>query len=135
VIPYFENGYVVAPDGSKVLDGNEIISVDGSTIGHIAWAFAIPMWADDSDHLCGATYAPGGQAQLVIFNVSGASRTVAQLGPSRPNIAWDVIACSPRADRAVAVSQGAGTVTVVIVRLSTGARVATHAIADPSETV
>lgn len=134
VIPYFDMGYDVAPDGSKVLDGNQIISVNGSTIGHIAWTYpTLPVWADDSAHLCGVTYQPGGLAKLVLFDMSGASRTVATIGPSTATTAWTVIACSPGADRAV-LAGGVNTEdSIVTVRLSTGARISTHTLApNPS---
>jgi hypothetical protein len=131
VIPYFDMGYDVAPDGSKVLDGNEIISVNGSTIGHITWPYpTLPVWADDSAHLCGLTYQPGGQTKLVIFDKSGVSRTVAAIGPSTVSTAWTVIACSPGADRAVVAGGGATDESIVTVRLSTGARVSTHTFAS-----
>jgi hypothetical protein len=126
VIPYFDMGYDVAPDGSKVLDGNEIISVNGSTIGHITWPYpTLPVWADDSAHLCGVTYQPGGQAKLVIIDMSGASRTVATIGPIGVN-SWSVIACSPGADRAVIAGGGSTDQSIVTLRLSTGARISTH---------
>jgi hypothetical protein len=132
-IPYSDSGFEVAPDGSKVLDGDEIIGVNGRTIGRIAWTFAtLPIWADDSLHLCGVTYdqSSGGHARLVEFDVSGTSRTVATLGPSGPNISWGVLACSPAADRAL-VAGGPGPGEVIdLVRLSTGTILASHTVKD-----
>ena len=134
-IPYSNSGFEVAPDGSKVLDGNEIIGVNARTIGRIAWTFAtLPTWADDSEHLCGVTYDPssGGHATLVEFDLSGASRTVATLGPSGPNISWGVLACSPAADRAL-VEGGPGPGAVIdLLRLSSGTILASHSVADES---
>ena len=132
-IPYSDSGFEVAPDGSKVLDGDQIIGVNGRTIGRIAWTSAtLPTWADDSQHLCGVTYDPqsGGHARLVELDVSGTSRTVATLGPSGSNISWGVVACSPAADR-VLVEGGPGPGEVIdLVRLSTGTILARHFVAD-----
>jgi hypothetical protein len=132
-IPNSDSGFEVAPDGSKVLDGDEIIAVSGGTLGRIAWTSAtLPTWADDSQHLCGVTYDPsvGGHATLVEFDVSGTSRTAATLGPSGPNISWGVLACSPAADRAL-VEGGPGSGQVIdVVRLSTGTILASHSVRD-----
>ena len=132
-IPYSDSGFEIAPDGSKVLDGDAIIAVDGRAIGRIAWTFAtLPTWADDSQHLCGITYDPssGGHATLVEFDMSGTFRTVATLGPSGPNISWGVLACSPTADRAL-VEGGPGSSEVVnLLRLSTGTFLASHSVND-----
>src|SRR5205823_1645675 len=79
-IPFTDLGYAIAPDGSKVLDGEQIIAANGSTLGAIAWSIAtLPTWADDSEHLCGATYepSPGGMSMLIEFDQSGKSRSVA----------------------------------------------------------
>jgi len=130
-IPYSDSGFEVAPDGSKVLDGVEIIAVNASPIARIDWTFAtLPVWADDSQHLCGVTYDPssGGHATLVEFDMSGTSRTVATLGPSGPNISWSVLACSPDADR-VLVEGGPGAV-IDLLRLSTGTVLASHSVHD-----
>ncbi len=132
-IPYSNSGFEVAPDGSKVLDGDEIIGVNARTIGRITWTSAtLPTWADDSQHLCGVTYDPSsrGHATLVEFDMSGASRTVATLGPSGPNISWGVVACSPAADRAL-VEGGPGPGAVIdLLRLSNGTILASHSVAD-----
>jgi hypothetical protein len=63
---------------SRDLSANEDVNKDASS-GRLR---AEAMWADDSHHLCGVTYAPGGQAQLVVFDMAGSSRTVTQVGPS-----------------------------------------------------
>jgi hypothetical protein len=132
-IPYSDSGFEIAPDGSKVLDGSEIIGVDGRTLGRIAWTFAtLPTWADDSQHLCGVTYdqSSGGRATLVELDVSGTSRTIATLGPSASHASWGVLACSPAADRAL-VEGGPGPGSVIdLVRLSTGTILASHAVRD-----
>jgi hypothetical protein len=121
VIPYSGHGFETAPDGSRVLDGQQIISARGSVIGSIVWTFpTLPTWADDSAHLCGATYSPGGQATLVELDMSGNARTVTNLGPSSSQ-SWQVLACSPSADRAVLVGQNNGPLeTIESIRLSTG---------------
>jgi hypothetical protein len=130
-IPYSDSGFEVSPDGSKVLDGDEIIGVNARPIGRIAWTVAtLPTWADDSEHLCGVTYDPssGGHTSLVEFDVSGTSRTVATLGPSGPNISWGVLACSPAADRAL-IEGGPGPGAVIdLLRLSTGTILARHVV-------
>jgi hypothetical protein len=132
VIPYGDYGFEIAPNGSRVLDGQQIISVHGSVIGNIAWTFpTLPVWADDSAHLCGATYAPSGQSSLVEFDESGDARTVRNLGPSTSQTSWQVLACSPGANRAVVVRQGNNIAeTIDVVRLSTGALLSTHLVAD-----
>jgi hypothetical protein len=132
VIPYSDNGFEIAPDGSRVLDTQQIISVRGSLLGSIAWTVpTLPMWADDSAHLCGATYNPGGQAALVEFDASGTARTVTELGPSSSQTSWFVLACSPSADSAVVVEQGSGPVaTIDVIRLSTGARLGSHVVTN-----
>ena len=132
-IPYSDSGFEVAPDGSKVLDGDEIIGVNARPIGRIDWTFAtLPVWADDSQHLCGVTYDPssGGHAALVEFDMSGTSRNIATLGASGPNISWSVLACSLGADR-VLVEGGPGPGAVIdLFRLSTGTALSTHAARD-----
>jgi hypothetical protein len=132
VIPYGNYGFEIAPNGSRVLDGHQIISVHGSVIGSIAWTFAtLPVWADDSAHLCGATYSPNGQSTLVEFDQSGDARTVTNLGPSSSQTSWQVLACSPGSNRAVVVKQGNNIAeTIEVVRLSTGALLSSHVIAD-----
>ena len=132
VIPTSDYGFTIAPDGSKVLDGTQIIGVRGSLIGDIVWTSPTsPIWADDSAHLCGATYNPGGQATLVEFDVTGNARMVTILGPSSSQTAWFVLACSPSADRAVVVIQGNGPrATIEVIRLSTGARTGSHVVTD-----
>ena len=130
-IPYSDSGFEIAPDGSKVLDGDEIIGVNGRTIGRIAWTFAtLPTWADDSQHLCGVTYdpSPAGHATLAEFDMLGTSRTVATLGPSGPNIAWQVLACSPAADRALVEGGPVSSQVVSLLRLSTGTLLASHSV-------
>jgi hypothetical protein len=136
-IPYSDAGFEVAPDGSKVLDGNDIIGVNGRTIGRIAWTFpTLPTWEGDSQHLCGVTYDPssGGHDALVEFDMSGTSRSVATLGPSGLNVSWGVLACSPTADRAV-VEGGSGSGGVIdVLRLSTGTILASHSVGDETST-
>ena len=132
-IPYSDSGFEIAPDGSKVLDGEQIFGVNGRTIGRIAWTSPNPpVWADDSEHLCGITYdpSPGGQAQLVEFDATGTSRTVATLGPSGSSTSWGVVACSPAADRALVEGGPGPGVVVDLVRLSTGTVLASHAVKD-----
>jgi hypothetical protein len=132
VIPTSDYGFTIAPDGSKVLDGMQIIGVRGSLIGGIVWTSPTsPIWADDSAHLCGATYNPGGQANLVEFDMTGNARMVTVLGQSSSQTAWFVLACSPSADRAVVVTQGNGPMaTIEVIRLSTGARIGSHSVTD-----
>jgi hypothetical protein len=133
VIPTSGDGFEIAPNGARVLDGKQIINVQGSVTGSIAWTSPnLPMWADDSAHLCGATYNPGGQATLVEFDMSGNARTVTVLGPSSSQTSWFVLACSPSADRAVVVEQGNNPVvaTIEVIRLSTGAHLGSHVVTD-----
>lgn len=134
-LPYTDLGYEIAPDGSKVLDGEQIVRADGSMAGSISWTFPTPpTWADDSVHLCGTTYKPssGGLSTLVELDQSGTSRNVTTLGRSASNSSWRVIACSPSADRALVVDQGEPVETITVIRLSTGVHLAEHVVNDPS---
>jgi hypothetical protein len=134
-IPYTDLGYEIAPDGSKVLDGEQIFSASGSTLGQISWTSpTLPSWADDSAHLCGVTYepSPSRMSTLVELDQSGNARNVTTLGPITATTSWRVIACSPGADRAVLVDQGEPVETIVVIRLSTGARIAEHLVSDAS---
>jgi hypothetical protein len=134
VIPYDGNGYEIAPNGSRVLDGERIISANGSLIGRVVWTVGTPpIWADDSAHLCGVTYdlSAAGRSTLVEFDPSGHQRTVADLGTVSSQTSWQVLACSPSSDRAVVVKQGNNIAeTIEVVGLSTGALLSSHQVAD-----
>jgi hypothetical protein len=139
VVPYSGAGFEIAPDGSKVLDGDQIIGVHGASFSSIVWTGGnLPMWGDDSAHLCGIAndLSPGGRTTLVEFNTAGARRTVRDLGPTPSQTSWQVLACSPEADRAVVVQQGNYPLeTIQVIRLSTGALLASHVVADASSGV
>jgi hypothetical protein len=135
-IPPSDSGYDIAPDGSKVLDGNQIISVRGGAVATIAWTFAtLPIWADDSAHLCGATpvAAPDNLVVPTVleFDMAGHARTVAALGAiPLSGSAWQMLACSPSADRAVVAEETGSTTSILVLRLSSGALLARHSVSD-----
>jgi hypothetical protein len=137
VVPYNGgNGYEVAPNGAYVLDGDEIIAVDGKVLGTIAGNFGqLPIWADDSMHLCGVSASGGAEATgtLLEFDETGQARTVATFGPlERATSAWQVLACSPAANRAVVVQENGTAATIIVVQLSTGRVIAQHSAGDAS---
>jgi hypothetical protein len=138
VVPVSDNGYDTAPDGSKVLDGTQIIDDRGQVLATISGNFPqLPIWADDSAHVCGAEYSRPSSTQatarITEFDMSGRARTVAILGPiAAGGSAWQVLACSPSADRVV-VAQESGTATSVLtIQLSSGHVIVQHSISDPS---
>jgi hypothetical protein len=139
VVPYSGAGFEVAPDGSKVLDGDQIIGVHGTLTGSIVWTSGeLPIWGDDSAHLCGIAndLSPGGRTTLVEFDTTGARRTVRDLGPTPSQTSWQVLACSPEADRVVVVQQGNYPLeTIQAIRLSTGALLTSHVVSDASSGV
>jgi hypothetical protein len=111
-------GYLVSPDGSKVLLGDGVVmGIDGSTLGEISMADVPPpaVWADDSDHLCGVSAS----GEFVELNPSGSSHVITHVAAGN---SW-VIGCSPAADRAV-VSEDDETIDVI--QMSTGELLASH---------
>jgi hypothetical protein len=134
VIPPSDTGYDIAPDGSKVLDGDEVIDLQGQVVTEVSGSFPqLPIWSDDSNHLCGVTYqVTGSQATgtVVEFDMHGRARTVVTLGPiPADGSAWQVLACSLSTDRAVIAQEAGTTTSVLVIRLSSGALVARHSFA------
>jgi hypothetical protein len=140
-----DNGCAISPDGSKVFIGDgKIFTIAGTQLGDVrsfnmggpgaagcgqpgiagAYFLGGPIWADDSDHVCGFTGTPeepGQGTALLEVGVDGRSRTVADVTGS-----GQVLACSPEADRVV-VLQSAGNgpsndhSTILVMSLSSGA--------------
>jgi hypothetical protein len=139
IVPPSDSGYDVAPDGSKVLDGGQIIADSGKLLATIPDTFPqLPIWADDSDHLCAVSDQnplsdAGETGMLLEFDMSGHARTIAKLGPiPKMTGAWQVLACSPAADRAVVAQESDQNATVIVVQLSSGRIVAEHPVGDAS---
>lgn len=124
VIPPSPTGYDIAPDGTMVLDGDQIITVSGTVLGTISERFGqLPIWADDSQHLCGVTTSGGPSANgtLVEFDTNGHARTVASFGPIALAVGgWQVLSCSPTANRALVLQENAQDATLFLVQLSPG---------------
>ncbi len=128
-------GVLVSPDGSKLLIGDLVFNIHGHELANLyspmyADALIQPIWADDSDHLCGiASGNSTGKVHgaLLEFSAHGGFRTVAQLGPlNGAGGGWSVLACSAMSDRAV-ISQVDGSQSeILVLRLSTGQRLATY---------
>ncbi|HEY6470047.1 MAG TPA: hypothetical protein VI434_09780, partial [Candidatus Dormibacteraeota bacterium] len=91
-----------------------------------------PTWADDSTHLCEVNAPIGGSAAtLVEFDQTGNARVVATVGSTATVTgSWQVLACSPSADRAVVMSANSQSATVIVLRLSTGRVIARHSFGD-----
>jgi hypothetical protein len=127
------DGVLFSPDGSKFLIGGGVVfDVHGHQLSDLysavdARALVQPVWGDDSEHICGITFNGDGTGTLLEFSVSGAVRTVAQLGPlTGSQSGWSVLAYSPSADRVV-VWQGIGSQSeVLVIGLSSGQVVATY---------
>jgi hypothetical protein len=130
------NGVLASPDGSKLLVGSRLVfDVYGHLLSDLytaadASALVQPIWADDSEHLCGITYNDDAgvvTGALLEFSASGGYRTVADLGPlAGSDSGWSLLACSPSSDRAI-VLQGDGSQSEYqVIRLSTGQVVATY---------
>jgi hypothetical protein len=112
-----EDGVLFSPDGHQLADLYS--AADASALGQ-------PMWGDDSEHICGIASDGTGTGSLLEFSLSGAARTVAQLGPlTGSQSGWSVLACSPNADRAV-VSQSGSQPEFLVIRLSSDQVVATY---------
>ena len=129
----------MAPDGSKVLDGGEVIAVSGKVLAHIPDPFPqLPVWADDSAHLCvvsplNVLSDAGSTGNLLEFDMSGRPRTVTHLGPvPAVSSAWQVLACSPASDRVIVAQETGQTLMVMVYRLSSGQLIARHSVADAS---
>lgn len=139
-----DNGCAIAPDGSKMftgdgkifdIAGNQLSDVSsfnlsgpgqaGCTQPGVAGAYFLggPIWADDSEHICGfigTGQRPGQGTDLVEVGTNGLGRTIADISGG-----GQLVACSPSADRAVVVqSSGDSLATyhtnILVVRLSTG---------------
>jgi hypothetical protein len=128
-------GVLVSPDGSKLLIGDLVFSISGHELANLYSAtypnaLVQPIWADDSDHLCGiASGNSTGEVRgaLLEFSADGGFRTVAQLGPlSGTGGGWSVLACSPTSDRAVVWQQHGSLSQILVMRLSTGQLLATY---------
>ncbi|MHB1940716.1 MAG: WD40 repeat domain-containing protein [Candidatus Dormibacteria bacterium] len=128
-------GVLVSPDGSKLLIGDLVFSIYGHELADLYSAtypnaLVQPIWADDSNHLCGiASGNSTGQVRgaLLEFSAAGGMRIIAQLGPlSGTGGGWSVLACSPTADRAVVWQQQGSHSEILVMRLSTGQLLATY---------
>jgi hypothetical protein len=130
------NGVLASPDGSKLLVGSRLVfDVYGHQLSDLytaadASALVQPIWADDSEHLCGITYdsdAEVATGALLEFSASGGYRTVADLGPlAGSENGWLVLACSPSSDRAIVWQSEGSETEYLVIRLSTGQVVATY---------
>ena len=70
-------------------------------------------------------------ATLVEFDETGHARVVATLGPTATVTgSWQVLACSPSADRAVVMSANSQSATLIVLHLSTGRVIARHSFGD-----
>ncbi|MGC8473160.1 MAG: hypothetical protein ACP5PW_01960 [Candidatus Dormibacteria bacterium] len=128
-------GVLISPDGSKLLIGDLVFNVYGHELANLynqtyPGALIQPIWADDSDHLCGiASGNSTGQVRgaLIEFSASGGYRKVAGLGPIQGTSGgWSVLACSPSSDRAVVWQTGGGPNEILVLRLSTGQVLASY---------
>ena len=84
-------------------------------------------------HLCEMDAPIGGPATatLVEFDETGHARVVATLGPTATVTgSWQVLACSPSADRAVVMSANSQSATLIVLHLSTGRVIARHSFGD-----
>ncbi|HXZ98912.1 MAG TPA: hypothetical protein VEK76_01050 [Candidatus Binatia bacterium] len=133
-------GVLVSPDGSKLLIGDLAYDIHGHQLANLysatyADALAQPIWADDSDHVCGIASGNSTGAvegALLEFAASGGIRTVAQLGPlNGAGTGWSVLACSPTSDRAVVWQNDGSQSEMLVMRLSTGQLLASYAGAAP----
>ncbi len=130
------NGVLASPDGSKLLVGSRLVfDVYGHELSDLYTAADVsaltqPIWADDSEHLCGTTYDDSAgvvMGALLEFSASGGYRTVADLGPlAGSGSAWLALACSPGSDRAVVWQSDDSQSEYLVIRLSTGQVVATY---------
>jgi hypothetical protein len=136
VLPPSSSGYDIAPDGTKMLNGDQIIADSGAVLGTISGQFGqLPIWADDSAHLCGVSASGGATAigSVIEFDYSGRSRTVATLGPiAIATGGWQVLACSPSADRIVVAQENGQAATLIVLQLSSGRVIARRSIGDAS---
>jgi hypothetical protein len=136
VLPSSTSGYEIAPNGMRVLNGDQIVAVSGEILGTVPGQFfqptLPPIWADDSTHLCEVSTPTGGAATgtFIEFDDTGHARTVATLLPIATTGSWGVLACSPSADRAVVLQDDGQTSTVIVLRLSTGRVLAEHSAGD-----
>ena len=88
ILPFSDSGYAIAPNGTKVLNRDQIIAASGTVLGSIPEQFfqpaLPPTWADDSAHLC-EVYAPIGSAAegtLIEFDDTGQAHAPSpRLGP------------------------------------------------------
>jgi hypothetical protein len=130
------NGVLPSPDGSKLLVGGRLaFDVYGHLLSDLytaadASALVQPIWADDSEHLCGITYKDDAgvvTGALLEFSASGGYRTVADLGPfAGSDSAWLALACSPSSDRAIVWQSNDSQAEYLVIRLSTGQVVAVY---------
>jgi hypothetical protein len=137
VLPSSPSGFEIAPNGMKVLNGNQIVAVSGAVLGSVPEQFfqatLPPMWADDSTHLCEVSTPTNGAATgtLIEFDDTGHARIVATLGSiASTNGGWGVLACSPNANRAVVLKDDGQTATLIVLQLSTGRVLAEHSAGD-----
>ena len=136
VLPPSNTGFDIAPNGTRVLNGDQIIAASGTVLGTVSGQFPQPpIWADDSVHLCGVS-EPVGDATtgtLVELDDNGHAHTVATLGPlAIATGGWQVLACSPSADRVVVAQENSQAATVLVLQLSSGRVIAQHSTGDSS---
>jgi hypothetical protein len=134
VLPPSSSGFEIAPNGTRVLNGDQIITVSGAVLGTVPEQLfqpaLPPIWADDSAHLCEVSPSSGAPATEIFaeFDDTGDARIVATLGPvAGATGSWGVVACSPSANRAVVLQDDGQTSTVIVLQLSTGRVLARHA--------
>jgi hypothetical protein len=140
-----DNGCAISPDGSKIFTGDgKIFSIAGSQLSDVsslniggpgeagctqpgiagAYFLGGPIWADDSDHVCGFVGTPQQPyegTQLLEIGVDGRSRTVANIPGG-----GQLLACSTDADRVVVVQPASDSPSnddsiILVMRLSSGA--------------
>jgi hypothetical protein len=136
VLPPSSSGFAIAPNGTRVLNGDQIIAVSGMVLGTLPAQYFLapvpPIWADDSAHLCEISTRVGGAAAgtFVEFDEAGHARTVATLTqPATTSASWQVLSCSPSANRAVVAYAGGQSATIIVVQLSSGRVIAQHSVA------
>jgi hypothetical protein len=145
-----DNGCAFAPDGSKVFLDGWIFAINGKQLADVralnlggpgtaacsqpgvngAFFLGGPIWADDSDHVCGFVGSGhlGQGSQLVEVSASGSTRTVTTLPGG-----GQLLTCSPGADR-VLIVQSSGSnpenyrSDVEVIRLSTGALITAYSV-------
>jgi len=118
----------VAPDGSRIIAGSQLLDPRGTTVSSIATdAKQSYLWADDSRHLCFMTPntspdATGLPQTLMTFLPGGPARAAARVGTAYNQSGAGPDACSISSDRALVEQAYNGMASESwLVKLSTGA--------------